>query len=239
MCAPVLEFPPILSIVIPTLNESDSLSVLLEDLERVALRRMPSEIIVVDGGSRDDTRAMAQKFGARVLIAEASRGGQLQAGLLASRGETVWFLHADSRVDAEICEALEPQIGEPVWGRFNVRLGDEPVPLGCRIIASVMNVRSRLTCIATGDQGIFAARALLEQIGGVPNQPLMEDIELSLRLRRLAPPTCLTARLQTSRRRWEEGGLVDVTGQMVRLRFNYFLGASAQALAQQYYRERD
>ncbi len=204
----------------------------------MALRRMPSDIIVVDGGSQDDTRAMAQKFGARVLITEASRGGQLQAGFLASRGETVWFLHADTRVDAETWKALEPQIGAPVWGRFDVRLGDEPVPSAYRIIASVMNSRSRLTCIATGDQGIFAARALLEQIGGVPNQPLMEDIELSLRLRRLAPPVCLATRLQTSRRRWEESGLVDVTSQMVRLRFAYYFGASAQALAQRYYSDR-
>lgn len=93
--------------------------------------------------------------------------------------------------------------------------------------------------IATGDQGIFAARELLEQVGGVPNQLLMEDIELSLRLRRLAPPVCLTARLQTSRRRWEKYGLVDVTLQMARLRLAYYLGASAEALAERYYGARD
>ncbi len=212
---------------------------MLEDLKRVAAESTPNEVIVVDGGSRDDTCAIAQEWGAHVLITKPSRGGQLQAGFLASSGRTIWFLHADSRVNSENWLALEPLIGAPVWGRFNVRLGDEPVPLEFRIIASAMNSRSRLTCIATGDQGIFAARDFLERIDGVPNQPLMEDIELSLRLRRLAPPTCLTARLQTSRRRWEEGGLVDVTRQMLRLRAAYYLGASACALAQRYYREQD
>lgn len=229
---------PRLSIVIPTLNEAEILAVLLEDLKHLSFEQTPSEIIVVDGGSSDDTRAVAQRFGAKVLITEPSRGGQLQAGYSASRGGLLWFLHADSRVGSESWQALESQIGAPVWGRFNVRLGDEPVPLEFRIIASVMNARSCLTCIATGDQGLFVARNLLEMIGGVPNQPLMEDIELSLRLRRLAPPTCLPACLQTSRRRWEERGLVNVTRQMIRLRLAYCLGASAEALAEEYYRAR-
>ena len=98
-----------------------------------------------------------------------------------------------------------------------------------------MNLRSCLTSIATGDQGIFVSRDLLEKIGGVPDHPLMEDIELSLRLRRLAPPCCLRQTLQTSRRRWEERGLVPATLQMMRLRLAYARGVSAQSLAEIYY----
>ena len=110
------------------------------------------------------------------------------------------------------------------------------MPLGFRIIARVMNLRSCFTCIATGDQGIFVARELIEQIGGVPEQPLMEDVEISLRLRRLAPPTCLRASIETSRRRWERSGLVRTTWQMLRLRSAYALGASAESLFVRYYK---
>ena len=227
---------PSLSIVIPTLNEEQGLPLLLKDLRAIDTSPGFLEILVVDGGSRDNTREIAEEFGARLLIAPPSRGGQLQTGFLASQSQMLWFLHADSRVDSTCWEALEPLVGSPGWGRFDVRLGDAPVPLGFRIIARVMNLRSCFTCIATGDQGIFVARELIEQIGGVPEQPLMEDVELSLRLRRLAPPTCLRASLETSRRRWDRGGLVRTTWQMLRLRSAYALGASAESLFVRYYK---
>ena len=226
---------PRLSIVIPTLNEEQGLPLLLKDLRAIDTSPGFLEIMVVDGGSRDNTRAIAEEFGARVIVSPPSRGGQLHAGFSASQSQMLWFLHADSRVDSTCWEALEPLVGSPSWGRFNVRLGDAPMPLGFGIIALVMNLRSCFTCIATGDQGIFVARELIERIGGVPEQPLMEDIELSLRLRRLAPPICLRASLETSRRRWQRGGLVRTTWQMLRLRSAYALGASAESLFLSYY----
>ena len=174
---------PRLSIVIPTLNEEQGLPLLLNDLRAIDASPGFLEVLVVDGGSRDSTRAIAEEFGARVLSAPLSRGGQLQTGFLASQGQMLWFLHADSRVDSTCWEALE-LLWEVAVGAIRREAGDAPVPLGFRIIARVMNLRSCFTCIATGDQGIFVARELIEQIGGVPEQPLMEDVEISLRLRR-------------------------------------------------------
>ncbi len=227
--------PVDLDIVIPVLNDARSLSVLLDDLRRINRdARVNLKVIVVDGSNCDETRSLTEAWGGRWLATRPGRGGQLQAGLLAGRGQTVWFLHADSRVDADVWRALQPLIGERVWGRFDVRLGDEPVAPGLRLIARMMNLRSRLTCIATGDQGIFAARALLEEAGGVPEQPLMEDIELSRALRHLAPPVCLAACLQTSPRRWHAGGLVRVVFRMFCLRLAYAFGASAETLARRY-----
>ncbi len=225
-----------LSIIIPTLNEAENLRVLLGDLAQLQQRHTPIELIVVDGGSQDGTCEIARQHGACVLTCAPSRGGQLQAGHLASRGELLWFLHADSHVSAEVWDALTALIGKRVWGRFDVRLGHAPVPLGFRVLAWMMNLRSRLTCIATGDQGIFADRTLLAEAGGVPNQPLMEDIALSLRLRRLAPPACLPERLQTSCRKWRRDGLVRGTWQIFRIRLAYAWGASPASLAKRYYR---
>ncbi len=229
------------SIIIPTLNEAENVRILLGDLARLQTHLQKGhtafEVVVVDGGSRDATCEIAAQHGARVLTSPPTRGGQLQAGYLASQGELLWFLHADSRVGSEVWDALAALIGERVWGRFDVQLGDAPVPFGFRVLSWTMNLRSRLTCIATGDQGIFVERTLLVEAGGVPNQPLMEDIALSLRLRRLRPPVCLSERLQTSRRKWQRDGLVRGTWRIFRIRLAYAWGASPALLAKRYYRE--
>ena len=224
-----------LSIVIPTLNEAHNLSVLLDDLTGLKKAHAPFEVIVVDGGSHDGTRASAEQHGATLISGEQCRGAQLHAGYLASCGDLIWLLHADSRVDAEAVDVLQSLTNPCVWGWFDLAIGDTSASCGLRLIASTTNLRARLTCIATGDQGIFASRALLREIGGVPNQPLMEDIELSLRLRQAAPPTLVKPRIQTSARRWREKGLLRVTWQNTRLRSAYALGASSEALARRYY----
>ena len=228
-----------LSIIVPTLNEADNLRVLLGDLARLREGHTPVEIIIVDGGSEDATCEVAADHGARVLTSAPSRGGQLQAGFLASRGELLWFLHADSRLGPEVCDAVAALVGRRVWGRFDVRLGDAPVPWGFRMLSWTMNLRSRLTCIATGDQGMFVDRALLAEAGGVPNQPLMEDIALSICLRRLAPPVCLPQRLQTSRRKWQRDGLVRATWRIFRLRLAYAWGTCPEILTKRYYQTRE
>ena len=224
-----------LSIIVPTLNEAGNLAALLDDLARLKKGHTPFETIVVDGGSRDATCDIAARHGARVLESARGRGGQLQAGHLASRGALLWFLHADSRVQEDVFNALTALVGKAVWGRFDVRLGVAPVPTGFRMLAWVMNLRSRLTCVATGDQGMFVERGLLGRVGGVPNQPLMEDVALSLRLRRIAAPVCLAARLQTSRRKWQQDGFIRATLQIFSLRLAYALGASPESLVKRYY----
>lgn len=230
---------PRLSIVIPTLNEAQHLPRLLQDLAHANLDRESAEVIVVDAGSTDRTRETAVESGVCVITSNPGRGVQLDVGVRASHAAMLWFLHADSRVTIEAWDALQTLVGYPVWGRFDVQLGDAPGCVALRMIARSMNLRSRLTCIATGDQGIFVARELIEQIGGVPRQPLMEDIELSLRLRRISPPTCVRQVLHTSARRWRTRGVVRATLQMLRLRTAYALGASPESLAEVYYPNQD
>jgi len=219
-------------VVIPALDEAAALPRTLAAL--APLRARGCEVIVVDGGSRDGTPALARRGADRVLAAPRGRGRQLAAGVAAARGAVVWMLHADTvpppDADRLIVAALAD--GRRVWGRFDVRL-DGRHPL-LRVVERLMNLRSRLTGIATGDQGIFARADALARAGGVPVQPLMEDIELSRRLKRLSRPACLRTPLRTSARRWLERGVVRTILLMWRLRLAYFLGASPEALARRY-----
>ncbi len=223
---------PALTVVIPALNEAAALPRTLAAL--APLRARGCEVIVVDGGSRDATVALASRGADRVLAASRGRGAQLAAGVAAARGPVVWMLHADTlpppHADRLILAALAD--GRRVWGRFDVRLeGAHPL---LRVVERLMNLRSRLTGIATGDQGIFARAEALAHIGGVPAQPLMEDVELSRRLKRLSRPACLRACVRTSARRWLERGVLRTILLMWRLRLAYFLGASPEALARRY-----
>lgn len=221
-----------LTVVIPARNEAAALPVLLADL--APLRAAGAEVVVVDGGSRDGTPELARSGADRVLHAGGGRAGQLNAGVAAAGGDRLWFLHADTRLPEGAAPALQAALdaGAP-WGRFDVRLsGDRPI---FRLIAVLMNRRSCLTGIATGDQGIFATRSALEAVGGWPAQPLMEDVELSRRLRRRwGRPACLRPALTTSSRRWEEGGAVRTILLMWGLRLAYALGVPARRLAAWY-----
>jgi rSAM/selenodomain-associated transferase 2 len=228
----MLPVAPSLSIVVPVLDEAERLPRLLEQL--APARERGAEVVVVDGGSQDRSVALAEAAGVRVIRACRGRALQMQAGVDASSGEAVWLLHADSDIDAFSDQHIVWALANTgrLWGRFSVRLaGRSPL---LRLVERAMNVRSRLTGIATGDQGIFVRREALGRIGGVPRQPLMEDVELSIRLRRLCPPICLPKRITTSARRWEEQGVFRTILLMWSLRLAYWRGVDPQTLAGRY-----
>jgi len=222
-----------ISIIIPVLDDAPALRQLLDDLD--AIGHTDAEWIVVDGGSSDDSVEIAEGRADRVLRASRGRSRQLTAGIAVSSGAWLWLLHADTRVDAGMWQALQRAVATPgvAWGRFDVRLDGDGFVF--RIIETLMNVRSRWSGICTGDQGIFVRRDLLELIDGIPDQPLMEDIELSKRLRRYAKPACLETRLKASARRWEQHGIIATILLMWRLRFQYYIGVSPDVLARRYY----
>ncbi|WP_245184370.1 TIGR04283 family arsenosugar biosynthesis glycosyltransferase [Halomonas salinarum] len=222
---------PRLSIIIPTLNEADSIERQLTAL--LGLGVCGVEIIVVDGGSQDDTVALAKHHASRVIASEPGRARQMNLGARASCGEQLLFLHADThlpcRADRKIAQALE---GSRCWGRFDIHISGEQSMLG--VIAFCMNMRSRLTGIATGDQALFMTRAAFEAVNGYPDQPLMEDIEISKRLKKLSKPACLHAKVVSSGRRWENDGLWATILLMWRLRYRYWRGEDCHQLAEAY-----
>lgn len=191
---------PTLSIVMPVLNEADGIEHTLQAL--APLRARGAEVIVADGGSRDATAARARPLCDHLLRTEPGRARQMNAGAAAARADALLFLHADTQLpegaDHLVRRALK---AGTAWGRFDVRISGRPAML--RVVATLMNLRSRWTGIATGDQGLFMTRAAFERVGGFPDQPLMEDVELSRRLRAVGRPACLRARVTTSGRRWE------------------------------------
>jgi rSAM/selenodomain-associated transferase 2 len=224
-----------ISIVIPVLDDAVPLGRLLTDLRSAAdAARGGVEVIVVDGGSRDGSAEVAAGAADRVLVAPSGRAIQLAAGIGAAAGRLIWMLHADSRVTAGHVLALDAMLTDARyrWGRFDVRL-DAAGPL-YRAIETGMNLRSYTTGICTGDQGIFVRREMLDAIGGIPQQALMEDVELSRRLRRLGRPLCARPALITSARRWQSHGVLETVILMWSLRVRYFLGADPAVLARSY-----
>ena len=194
---------------------------------------MPSQWLA-DGGSSDGTAERAAPGVDAVVASPRGRALQMNAGAAAARSDVLLFLHADTRLpplaDVRVLQALA---GGACWGRFDVRIEGRPWML--RVVGTLMNLRSRWSGIATGDQAIFAERALFDEAGGFPDQPLMEDIEWSRRLRaRGERPACLRARVRTSGRRWETRGVWRTIVLMWRLRWRYWRGESPEALARAY-----
>ena len=221
-----------LRIVIPVLNEGDTLPASLRALQ--PLRERGAELAVVDGGSTDSTWALARWYADQVLLAPRGRAVQMNAGAKNCDADVLLFLHADTRLpqDADRLIAQAIKSGFP-WGRFDVCI-DGPHRM-LRIVERLMNLRSRLTGIATGDQAMFVRRDVFERLGGFADLPLMEDIELSKRLKQISPPACLKVPVVTSARRWEEQGVWRTIVLMWRLRLAYFfLGADPHALALRY-----
>lgn len=222
-----------LSVIIPVRNEAQALPLLLADL--APLRAAGAQLIVVDGCSDDCTREQAAGHVDQLLQSEPGRARQMNAGAAAASGDYLWFLHADTRVGAPaVASLLDVLARRPCWGRFDVNLSAPG--LAFRLIGSMINLRSRLTGVASGDQGIFVARATFDALGGYAQIPLMEDLELCRRLKRLARPQCLRPPLSTSSRRWERGGVWRTVLLMWRLRLAYYCGANPEQLARQYYR---
>lgn len=227
---------PALSIVVPVLNEAQSLAARLLDLQQ--FRRRGALLVVVDGGSDDDTLAIARAHADLAFIAPRGRAAQMNAGAAACLANTLLFLHADTRLPDDADTMVAQATAAPVsWGRFDVRIDSHRPAL--RVVESMMNLRSRLTGIATGDQAMFVRRELFRAVDGFPDIPLMEDIALSRRLLRYARPACLRDRVITSARRWESNGVCRTMFLMWRLRAAYLLGADPAQLALQYgYRQR-
>lgn len=223
--------PVNLSIIIPVLNEADGIAATLQEL--APLRARGVQVIVVDGGSHDNSLAQAQPLVDHALAGPQGRARQMNSGAALAEGKVLLFLHADTRLpDAADTLVLDAVTAGARWGRFDVDIeGHSPM---LRVIATMINLRSRLSGIATGDQAIFVQRETFEAVGGFPDQSLMEDIELSRRLRRLAVPACLRARVSTSGRRWESRGVWRTIVLMWRLRWRYWLGASPEQLARAY-----
>ena len=220
-----------LRIVMPVLNEGSTLVARLRALE--PLRKRGVELFVVDGGSTDTTWAIASSLADHVLLAPLGRASQMNAGAKDATTDALLFLHADTQLpdgaDLRIAHAL--RAGHH-WGRFNVRIdGAHPA---LRMVAQLMNLRSRLTGIATGDQAIFVRLSVFESLGGFADLPLMEDVELSTRLRRHSAPACIQTPVITSGRRWEQRGVWRTIALMWWLRAAYFFGASTAALARWY-----
>ncbi len=216
-----------LAIVIPTLNEAARIRAALEAL--APLRARGHEVIVVDGGSEDATMALALPLATHVVKAPRGRALQMNAGARAARGDALVFLHADTRLPAHADELVLGALERSSWGRFDVEIeGRHPL---LKTVAAAMNLRSRLTGIATGDQAIFVRR---DAFPGFPEIALMEDIALSRELKRRGRPACLRARVRTSGRRWEARGVLRTIFLMWRLRLLYALGVAPQRLAREY-----
>jgi rSAM/selenodomain-associated transferase 2 len=227
---PTLE-PTHLCIVVPVLNEAQGIQATLQAL--APLRQRGARVVVVDGGSQDNTRALAQAYADAVIEGPRGRALQMNAGAALGWGEALLFLHADTTLpdhaDAHLLQALSQG---HVWGRFDVRIDGRPRML--TVVAAMMSLRSRWTGIATGDQAIFVRRETFAQVGGFAPQPLMEDIDMSQRLRAVGPPACLRQRVLTSGRRWEQRGVWRTIVLMWRLRWRYWRGESAHSLAEDY-----
>lgn len=221
-----------LSIIVPVLNEGDRLRGAINALR--PLRVNGHEVIVVDGGSSDETVTIAAELADQSLTGPRGRALQMNAGAQAASGDVLLFLHADTLLppgaDRLIADGL--RASGRGWGRFDARLADRHPLL--RLVAFMMNLRSRLSGIQTGDQAIFVRRDWFTRIGGFPEIALMEDIALSKRLKRVGPPLCLKAKVVTSSRRWREHGIARTIATMWRLRLAYFLGADPDRLARLY-----
>ncbi len=223
---------PRLSIIIPVVDEAESLAATLAALSR--LRRAGHEIVVVDGGSRDDTRGRARSLADRVLVAGRGRARQMNTGAAAASGDVLLFLHADSLLPGDADVAIARALTVSCWGRFDVRLWGREWSF--RMIETFMNLRSRVTGIATGDQAIFIERETFERIGGYPDIPLMEDVAISRLLKAIARPACLRQRVVTSARRWRVNGIARTVVLMWSLRLAFALGADPGHLASRYER---
>jgi len=217
------------SIIIPTLDESSKIEHCLLALQPL---RPESEIIIVDGGSKDNTVELSQALADKVITSTKGRARQMNAGAQQATGKMLVFLHADTLLPDNALDLIN-QAGNN-WGRFDIKLLGKPFML--KVVASFMNWRSRLTGIATGDQVIFISKQLFDKVGGYPDIALMEDISLCSTLKKISAPSCLKAKVESSGRRWEEFGVFKTILLMWSIRLRYFFGEKPEVLAKLYSR---
>jgi rSAM/selenodomain-associated transferase 2 len=229
-----------ISVIIPTLNEERTIMTTLAHTAALGF----DELIVVDGGSLDQTPVLVESYRrrtqspaqspVRLVTAPGGRARQMNEGAKASRGEILLFLHADTQLPGDAKTIIDTTLADQrmVGGRFDVRF-DRPSMWGT-IISRLMNWRSRLSGIATGDQALFVRRPVFEQMGGFADMPLMEDIDFSRRLKRKGATAALTATVTTSFRRWERHGPLRTILLMWALRFLYWIGISPSHLLEWY-----
>ena len=224
---------PRISVIIPVLNEASGIRLNLASFEKT----INVEVIVVDGGSQDETVAIAKSLGVQVLSAAAGRDRQMNAGAKVATGDILLFLHADTRLpvgfDAMVRQALAQR--GTIAGAFELKIDARMRSL--RLVEKMVNWRSRFLHLPYGDQAIFLKASVFHEIGGFPHLPIMEDFEFILRLRRLGNITLVPASVLTSARRWQKLGVLKTTliNQMVII--GYFLGLSPSRLAK-FYRTR-
>jgi len=223
-----------LAIVIPVLNEATTLAARLQALS--VWRARGGLVVVADGGSQDETLVIAQALTDAVVSAPRGRAAQMNAGACVATQigcDTLLFLHADTALPPDADVLIQQALARGAdWGRFDVCIEGHHPLLG--MVAAFMNARSRFTGIATGDQALFVRRRLFDSLGGFAPIPLMEDVELSSRLRRVSQPACLSERVTTSGRRWDTQGFWRTVSLMWRLRAAYALGADPAVLAKRY-----
>lgn len=219
-----------ISIIIPTLNEQTGIVSFLTKLQTL---RPQCELIVVDGGSDDQTVTLAAPYVDDIIQTQKGRSVQMNAGAVAACSPILLFLHADTLLPDDAIEQIQQAITDGYqWGRFDIKLtGSHPM---LKVVAWLMNKRSRWTGIATGDQAIFVTKALFEQMNGFAEIALMEDIELSSRLKKQGRPYCIKSKVISSGRRWLNFGIFKTIVLMWWLRLQFFLGAQPEHLAKLY-----
>ena len=220
-----------LSVVVPVINEEMNLSRMAGCLRSVI--EHGHEVIIVDGGSTDNTLTIAYYISDTVIISKKGRALQMNSGASVASGDVLLFLHADTLLPENVAEIIsDAYLGENFWGRFDVRLSNKKYVY--RLIECMMNMRSSLTSIVTGDQAMFFEKDLFHRIGGFPEIALMEDVEISKQLKKISKPVRLKSKVVTSSRRWETNGVVATVLLMWKLRLYYFFGVSPEKLSQMY-----
>jgi len=219
-----------ISVVIPVLDEEKTIAATLGTLPSLK----SDDLLIVDGGSTDDTTTICERLGVRVISCERSRARQMNAGAHRVNGDVLLFLHADTRLPPSAFDDIRAALKDPrcVGGRFDIELAGDQWLL--KIIGKMISLRSRLTKVATGDQALFIRRVVFDAIGGYPDVPLMEDLALSRAMKRLGKIACLKSRVITSGRRWEAEGVWRTIFKMWMLKSLYLLGVSPVRLKRYY-----
>ena len=219
-----------LSVIIPVLNEENLVEQFLIKLQ--PLRENGHELIIVDGGSEDNTCDIAMPFVDKLINTKKGRAKQMNSGAHSASGNILVFLHVDTCFNGDITGIFNKLPDHFIWGRFDVALSGKAIPF--RVIEFFINLRSRISGIATGDQSIFISKDLFRIVGGYPEISLMEDIAISKKLKSYCRPVCLKETVTTSSRRWEENGIFSTIIKMWFLRFKYMIGMNTELLARNY-----